>query len=126
MSLSAGAAGVAGAEDPNRELAPKTIVGENWNPPSGASEEEAIWKYLSNKEEKLDISKEEIKDQLKIVKKETDSKSGTSHYKLKQYIQGIPVYETQPPSFFFEHHLTFSPVSFPFPLNKALEPDDRK
>ncbi|MEJ9208659.1 peptidase M4 family protein, partial [Paenibacillus larvae] len=91
-SLSAGAAGVAGAEDPNRELAPKTIVGENWNPPSGASEEEAIWKYLSNKEEKLDISKEEIKDQLKIVKKEKDSKSGTSHYKLKQYIQGIPVY----------------------------------
>lgn len=88
-SLSVGAAE---AKNPNRELAPKTIIGENWSPPSGASEEDAIWKYLSNKEQSLDISTNEIQNQLKIVKKETDPQSGTSHYKLKQYIQGYPVF----------------------------------
>ncbi|MDT2193878.1 hypothetical protein [Paenibacillus larvae] len=66
---------------------------ESWEPtPEIGFEEEIIWEFLLNKEKELDISSGELRNQLRIIKKETHPKAGTVHYKLKQYIHDISVY----------------------------------
>ncbi|MEV3587291.1 hypothetical protein ABNE08_21155, partial [Paenibacillus larvae] len=76
----------AGAAEPGDELPAKVIAAESWEPKPGTSEEEIIWEFLLNKEKELDISTGELRNQLRIIKKETHPKAGTVHYKLKQYI----------------------------------------
>lgn len=79
--------------NPLKEWTSHSIIGESWNAPDGASGEEKIWKYLETKKDKLQIGKTtDLKKQLKITSQTTDSKTGTKHYRLKQYVQGIPVY----------------------------------
>ncbi|MDV3486172.1 M4 family metallopeptidase [Paenibacillus larvae] len=82
----------AGAAEPGDELPAKVIAAESWEPTPGTPEEEIIWEFLLNKEKELDISSGELRNQLRIIKKETHPKAGTVHYKLKQYIHDIPVY----------------------------------
>ncbi|MCG7407871.1 M4 family metallopeptidase [Paenibacillus sp. ACRRX] len=67
------------------------ILVEEWKAPASGSTEEKIWSYLNAQGESLNIAGE-AQDQLRITKKLVDPKTGTQHYRLQQYIKGIPVY----------------------------------
>ncbi|MDO3681774.1 M4 family metallopeptidase [Paenibacillus ehimensis] len=72
---------------------PQLITGESWSAPQGVSGEEKIWKYLESKQESFQIGKTvDLKKQLKIIGQTTDEKTGTTHYRLQQYVGGVPVY----------------------------------
>ncbi|MFE4573289.1 M4 family metallopeptidase [Paenibacillus chitinolyticus] len=73
-----------------KSVTPK-FIGETWKAPAGLSNDEKVWGFLDHKKEALSLSGS-LKDNLKIVTKQTDAASGTNHYRLKQYVKGIPVY----------------------------------
>nr|WP_145405349.1 M4 family metallopeptidase [Paenibacillus xylanexedens] len=50
--------------------------------------DETIYNYLGQQEQFLNA---DVKGQLKIIKRSTDT-SGVRHFRLKQYIKGVPVY----------------------------------
>ncbi|WP_068777131.1 M4 family metallopeptidase [Paenibacillus sp. FJAT-26967] len=88
-AVPAGAASTEAAATP-QSVAPK-FLGETWNAPAGLSNDEKVWSFLDSKKGAIQLGKS-AKEQLKIVKRQKDAASGTEHYRLKQYIQDIPVY----------------------------------
>ncbi|MFB6364807.1 M4 family metallopeptidase [Paenibacillus elgii] len=78
---------------PFKGFAPQLISEENWSAPQAVTGEDKIWKYLESKQESFQIGKSvDLKKQLKIVGQTTDEKTGTQHYRLQQYVEGVPVY----------------------------------
>ncbi|MBH5316296.1 M4 family metallopeptidase [Paenibacillus sp. GSMTC-2017] len=73
--------------------APQIIV-EKWVAPPSLTNEDKVWSYLEAKKEVLGVTG--VVDQnIRITKDVTDAETGTRHVKLKQYIQGIPVFGTE-------------------------------
>ncbi|SCW87221.1 Fungalysin/Thermolysin Propeptide Motif, partial [Paenibacillus tianmuensis] len=74
-------------------FAPQLITEENWSAPQAVTGEDKVWKYLESKQESFQISKSvDLKKQLKIIEQTTDEKTGTQHFRLQQYVEGVPVY----------------------------------
>ncbi|MFB6364809.1 M4 family metallopeptidase [Paenibacillus elgii] len=86
----------AAPQDPSASFggfAPQLITEESWSAPQAVTGEDKIWKYLESKQESFQIGKSvDLKKQLKIVEQTTDAKTGTTHYRLQQYVEGVPVY----------------------------------
>ncbi|MFB5680557.1 M4 family metallopeptidase [Paenibacillus terreus] len=72
------------------ELTPK-FVAEVAKTPAFASNDQKVLNFLQKSSKTLGLSSEGVQKQLKIVKREKD-KQGLLHYRLQQYIDGIPVY----------------------------------
>lgn len=90
FSALASGAGAAPSGDSPFELTP-AFVAEVANAPKSASNEEKVWNYLQNSSKSLGLNSTDVQKQLKIINHEKDS-NGLNHYRLQQYIDGIPVY----------------------------------
>ncbi|NEW07487.1 bacillolysin [Paenibacillus sp. SYP-B3998] len=80
-----------GSEDALVETAAPKIIGETWIAPQGASLEEKVRVYLESNKQTLSLVGDDTKS-IKITEQVTDAETGTQHVRLKQYIQGIPVF----------------------------------
>ncbi|WP_179030562.1 M4 family metallopeptidase [Paenibacillus kribbensis] len=94
MLLGAVAPGASAAEhsvpDPT-QLTP-TFHAEQWKAPSTVTGDNIVWSYLNRqKKTLLNTDNTSVRDQFRIIDRTSD-KSGASHYRLKQYVNGIPVY----------------------------------
>ncbi len=94
MLLGAVAPGASAAEhsvpDPT-QLTP-TFHAEQWKAPSSVTGDNIVWSYLNRqKKTLLNTDNTSVRDQFRIIDRTSD-KSGASHYRLKQYVNGIPVY----------------------------------
>ncbi|NOU77512.1 peptidase M4 family protein [Paenibacillus sp. LMG 31459] len=72
---------------------PISITDQSWKAPAGSASEDKVWGYLESVKGNLNLSaKEDIRGKFKISEQNTNSKTGSQHYRLSQYISGIPVY----------------------------------
>ncbi|MGW8959012.1 M4 family metallopeptidase [Paenibacillus sp. NPDC055715] len=89
-SVASGASAESSVSEPN-QLTP-TFHAEQWKAPSSVSGDDIVWSYLNRqKKTLLGADSTSVRDQFRIIDR-TGDKSGVSHYRLKQYVNGIPVY----------------------------------
>ncbi|MGZ0042736.1 M4 family metallopeptidase [Paenibacillus ottowii] len=89
-SVASGASAESSVSGP-AQLTP-TFHAEQWKAPSSVSGDDIVWSYLNRqKKTLLGEDKSSVREQFRIVDRTSD-KSGVSHYRLKQYVNGIPVY----------------------------------
>ncbi|TKH46740.1 bacillolysin [Paenibacillus terrae] len=89
-SVASGASAESSVSEPN-QLTP-TFHAEQWKAPSSLSGDDIVWSYLNRqKKTLLGADSTSVRDQFRIIDRTSD-KSGVSHYRLKQYVNGIPVY----------------------------------
>ncbi|MCY9591363.1 bacillolysin [Paenibacillus chitinolyticus] len=96
MALSAipvGAASGNSASGSPADLAAPRFIGEKWIAPQNASLEAKVWGYLNAKKGLLNLAGD-AEQSIRITDQATDAETGTQHVRLKQYIQGIPVFGT--------------------------------
>ncbi|MVP02575.1 M4 family metallopeptidase [Paenibacillus lutrae] len=96
MALSAipvGAADGNSGSGPQTDLAAPRFIGEKWIAPQGASLEAKVWAYLNAKKGLLNLTGDAERS-IRITDQATDAETGTQHVRLKQYIQGVPVFGT--------------------------------
>ncbi|WP_438432677.1 M4 family metallopeptidase [Gorillibacterium sp. sgz500922] len=67
-----------------------SFIDESWTAPAGLSNDDKVFGYLEKQKDALQLG--DVKQQFQIKSRQTDALSGTQHYKLQQYAQGIPVY----------------------------------
>ncbi|MFN0222447.1 MULTISPECIES: M4 family metallopeptidase [Paenibacillus] len=84
-------AGNGSALEPLVETKAPKFIGETWVAPKNLSLEDKVWGYLDSKKHTLGFVGESKKN-IRITKKVKDAETGTQHVRLKQYIQGIPVF----------------------------------
>ncbi|WP_068500476.1 M4 family metallopeptidase [Paenibacillus kribbensis] len=90
-SVASGASAAESSVSGPTQLTP-TFHAEQWKAPSSVSGDDIVWSYLNRqKKTLLGTDSTSIRDQFRIVDRTSD-KSGVSHYRLKQYVNGIPVY----------------------------------
>ncbi|MBE0335647.1 M4 family metallopeptidase [Paenibacillus sp. 23TSA30-6] len=68
----------------------------NWKSPSSVSGDNLVWSFLNRQQKTLmsmdnTNSSTRVREQFRIVDRTSD-KFGTQHYRLKQYVDGIPVF----------------------------------
>ncbi|KQO17188.1 M4 family metallopeptidase [Paenibacillus sp. Leaf72] len=69
------------------------ITAPDWVAPLAVSPEEKVWGYLESVRDQLNVGEEgNIRDHFRIVEQQTNSSTGTIHFRLSQYASGIPVY----------------------------------
>ncbi|MGM1021857.1 MAG: M4 family metallopeptidase [Bacillota bacterium] len=89
-SVASGASAESSVSEPS-QLTP-TFHTERWKAPSSVSGDDIVWSYLNRqKKTLLGTDSTSVRDQFRITDRTSD-KSGVSHYRLKQYVNGIPVY----------------------------------
>lgn len=89
-SVASGASAESSVSGPT-QLTP-TFHAEQWKAPSSVSGDDIVWSYLNRqKKSLLGADNSSVREQFRIVD-HTSDKSGVSHYRLKQYVNGIPVY----------------------------------
>ncbi|MGQ3478362.1 M4 family metallopeptidase [Paenibacillus sp. TY11] len=89
-SVASGASAESSVSEPT-QLTP-TFHAEQWKAPSSVSGDDIVWSYLNRqKKTLLGADSTSVREQFRIVDRTSD-KSGVSHYRLKQYVNGIPVY----------------------------------
>lgn len=89
-SVASGASAESSVSGPT-QLTP-TFHAEQWKAPSSVSGDDIVWSYLNRqKKSLLGADDSSVREQFRIVDRTSD-KSGVSHYRLKQYVNGIPVY----------------------------------
>ncbi|ALP37751.1 bacillolysin [Paenibacillus sp. IHB B 3084] len=89
-SVASGASAESSVSEPS-QLTP-TFHTEQWKAPSSVSGDDIVWSYLNRqKKTLLGTDSTSVRDQFRIIDRTSD-KSGVSHYRLKQYVNGIPVY----------------------------------
>ncbi|KKD54228.1 peptidase M4 family protein [Paenibacillus polymyxa] len=89
-SVASGASAESSVSGP-AQLTP-TFHTEQWKAPSSVSGDDIVWSYLNRqKKSLLGVDSSSVREQFRIVDRTSD-KSGVSHYRLKQYVNGIPVY----------------------------------
>ncbi|KOS00478.1 M4 family metallopeptidase [Paenibacillus polymyxa] len=89
-SVASGASAESSVSGPT-QLTP-TFHAEQWKAPSSVSGDDIVWSYLNRqKKSLLGADNSSVREQFRIVDRTSD-KSGVSHYRLKQYVNGIPVY----------------------------------
>ncbi|MGG1617158.1 M4 family metallopeptidase [Paenibacillus sp. NRS-1782] len=89
-SVASGASAESSVSEPN-QLTP-TFHAEQWKAPSSLSGDDIVWSYLNRqKKTLLGADSTSVREQFRIIDRTSD-KSGVSHYRLKQYVNGIPVY----------------------------------
>lgn len=72
---------------------PISITGQSLKSPAGDGSEEQVYNYLESVKGNLHLSsKDNIRGKFQIKEQQTNSKTGSQHYRLSQYINGIPVY----------------------------------
>ncbi|MEO3946977.1 M4 family metallopeptidase [Gorillibacterium sp. CAU 1737] len=70
-----------------------TLTGDTFTAPAGISSEGLVWAYLDSIKDKFNLTaKDDIRSYFRITAQETNSETGTTHYRLSQTISGIPVY----------------------------------
>ncbi|WP_058304439.1 M4 family metallopeptidase [Gorillibacterium timonense] len=70
-----------------------TLSGDAWKAPAGISSEDKVWAYLDSVKDSLKVNaQDDIRNQFVIQEQQTNSATGTTHYRLTQTISGIPVY----------------------------------
>lgn len=89
-SVASGASAESSVSGPT-QLTPN-FHAEQWKAPSSVSGDDIVWSYLNRqKKSLLGADDSSVREQFRIVDRTSD-KSGVSHYRLKQYVNGIPVY----------------------------------
>ncbi|WP_090738361.1 M4 family metallopeptidase [Paenibacillus sp. Mc5Re-14] len=89
-SVASGASAESSVSGP-AQLTP-TFHAEQWKAPTSVSGDDIVWSYLNRqKKSLLGVDSSSVREQFRIVDRTSD-KSGVSHYRLKQYVNGIPVY----------------------------------
>ncbi|WP_431087104.1 M4 family metallopeptidase [Paenibacillus sp. 8b26] len=69
-----------------------TFHAEQWKAPSAVSGDNIVWSYLNRQKKTLiGADSTSVRDQFRIIDRTSD-KSGVNHYRLKQYVNGVPVY----------------------------------
>ncbi|AWB45529.1 bacillolysin [Paenibacillus sp. CAA11] len=70
-----------------------TFIADSWSSPSASTDEALIWKYLLSKKSDFGLlsTDTDIQSQFKITTRSTDD-VGVRHYRLKQYVDGTPIY----------------------------------
>ncbi|AET57001.1 M4 family metallopeptidase [Paenibacillus terrae] len=94
MLLGAVAPGASAAENsvPDPTQLTPTFHAEQWKAPSSVSGDNIVWSYLNRqKKTLLGADSTSVRDQFRIIDRTSD-KSGVNHYRLKQYVNGVPVY----------------------------------
>ncbi|WP_342415322.1 M4 family metallopeptidase [Paenibacillus sp. FSL R10-2782] len=94
MLLGAAAPGASAAENsvPDPTQLTPTFHAEQWKAPSSVSGDNIVWSYLNRqKKTLLGADGTNVRDQFRIIDRTSD-KSGVNHYRLKQYVNGVPVY----------------------------------
>lgn len=90
-SVASGASAAESSVSGPAQLTP-TFHAEQWKAPSSVSGDDIVWSYLNRqKKTLLGAGSASVRDQFRIIDRTSD-KSGVSHYRLKQYVNGIPVY----------------------------------
>jgi bacillolysin len=90
-SVASGALAAESSVSGPAQLTPTFHV-EQWKAPSSVSGDDIVWSYLNRqKKTLLGTDNTSVRDQFRIVDRTSD-KSGVSHYRLKQYVNGIHVY----------------------------------
>lgn len=90
-SVASGASAAESSVSGPAQLTP-TFHAEQWKAPSSVSGDDIVWSYLNRqKKTLLGAGSASVHDQFRIIDRTSD-KSGVSHYRLKQYVNGIPVY----------------------------------
>ncbi|MFD0587311.1 M4 family metallopeptidase [Paenibacillus sp. GCM10027627] len=92
------------------------IISQKWIAPSSLTNEDKVWAYLEDKKGVLGLSGDVSQD-LKIVKDVTDAETGTRHVKLKQYVQGVPVFGADQTLHFDKQGNVSSYIGSTFPDN---------
>ncbi len=62
---------------------------------TGASGDAKVWKFLEKQKRTIvtdDAASADVKELFEITKRQSDSQTGTEHYRLNQTFKGIPVY----------------------------------
>ncbi|OXM13603.1 M4 family metallopeptidase [Paenibacillus herberti] len=75
----------------DNQLTPQFIEVTDGKITPGTSEEK-VWTFLRSQQSKLGISVNELKSAIRIKSKELDAASGIEHFRMQQYVNGIPVY----------------------------------
>ncbi|GKU78934.1 M4 family metallopeptidase [Paenibacillus sp. L3-i20] len=70
--------------------APQIIV-EKWVAPQSLTNEDKVWGYLESKKDVLGLTGA-VNEDIRITQDVIDAETGTRHVRLKQYVQGIPVF----------------------------------
>ncbi|KJD46061.1 M4 family metallopeptidase [Paenibacillus terrae] len=94
MLLGAVAPGASAAENsvPDPTQLTPTFHAEQWKAPSSVSGDNIVWSYLNRqKKTLLGADSTSVREQFRIIDRTSD-KSGVNHYRLKQYVNGVPVY----------------------------------
>ncbi|KKC48691.1 peptidase M4 [Paenibacillus sp. D9] len=91
-SPSLGAAGTPGVSVVNNQLVTQFIEASKDAKIVAGSSEDKIWAFLEGQQAKLGVSAADVKISFLIQKKEADPTSGVEHFRLQQYVNGIPVY----------------------------------
>ncbi|MGG1617157.1 M4 family metallopeptidase [Paenibacillus sp. NRS-1782] len=94
MLLGAVAPGASAAENsvPDPTQLTPTFHTEQWKAPSSVSGDNIVWSYLNRqKKTLLGADSTSVREQFRIIDRTSD-KSGVNHYRLKQYVNGVPVY----------------------------------
>ncbi len=68
-----------------------SYIGKKWDAPKGLKDEEIVWAYLDAHKDKFKI-KGDVKERFTLVKENKDKKNDTTHFRLAQTFNGIPVY----------------------------------
>lgn len=72
---------------------PISLTEQSWKAPAESTPEDKVWGYLESVKGKLSLSaREDVRSKFQITEQKTNSKTGSQHYRLSQYISGIPVY----------------------------------
>lgn len=98
MLLGSIAPGASAAENsvPDPTQFTPTFQTVNWKSPSTVTGDNLVWSFL-NRQQKTLLSLDNthigshVREQFRIVDRTSD-KFGTKHYRLKQYVDGIPVF----------------------------------
>ncbi|MGG0188142.1 M4 family metallopeptidase [Bacillus rhizoplanae] len=75
----------------NQEFQTPSYIGEEWKAPEGLDKKETVFEYLKSKKDMFKLAGN-IEKHFEIVGEEKDAEAGTTHVKLIEKYNGVPVY----------------------------------
>ncbi|PEZ06642.1 peptidase M4 family protein [Bacillus sp. AFS018417] len=75
----------------NQEFQTPSYIGEEWKAPEGLDKKETVFEYLKSKKDMFKLAGN-MEKHFEIVGEEKDAEAGTTHVKLIEKYNGVPVY----------------------------------
>lgn len=75
----------------NKEFQTPSYIGEEWKAPEGLDKKETVFEYLKSKKDMFKLAGN-MEKHFEIVKEEKDTEAETTHVKLIEKYNGVPVY----------------------------------